>query len=740
MPDLLLELFSEEIPARMQRKAAADLKKRVTDQLVNAGLTYKAAREYWTPRRLTLDVRGLPASSQDIVEERKGPNTKSPQQVIDGFLRTTGLDDISEAQIVHDAKKGDFYIAKITKKGRAAEEIIADILPDIIRSFPWQKSMRWGNSSTQNTALKWVRPLQNILCVFGPEIGETHVVPFTVSSLKSNNLTYGHRFLSDSKPIQVRRFGDYIAQLETNKVILDAERRKNIILADAQNLCFANGLTLVEDNVLLEEVAGLVEWPVVLMGDFDKAFLNIPPEIIRLTIQTNQKCFVTSKQGEKANLSNHFVLVSNILASDDGKEIAKGNSKVVRARLSDALYFWQTDQDDLPDIARLESSAKKLNLDLNKPLDQRMARLDHLNVAFHAKLGTQGQRVERIAALTQKIAPLAQADPVLAKRAAILAKADLQTEVVNEFPELQGLMGRKYALLQGEDSRVAEAIEYHYKPQGPTDKISHEPIAVTVALADKIDTLVCFWLINEKPTGSKDPYALRRAALGIIKLVLSNNRKINLMPLFYQAADLLLQQKIKLISPAIKAIQPQSASPEKIEDILLNLLSFFHERLKIHLKDEGVRYDAIEAVMTKDADDFLLVARCIEALTAFINTREGNNLIISVKRAASILENENKKGAPIINKLDPDLFSEVEEKQLYKAAIEVEKKVRDYINAENSSLAFNALIPLTQSIDIFFEKVLVNDKNPTIRTNRLALLECVHAITQEVANFSKLMI
>ncbi len=543
MSDLLLELFSEEIPARMQRKAAADLKKAVTDQLVNAGLAYKAAREYWTPRRLTLDIRGLSIRSKDIHEERKGPSTKSPQHAINGFLRATGLNDISEAHIGHDDKKGDFYIAKIVKKGRAAEEILTDILPDIIRNFPWPKSMRWGKDSAKSGALKWIRPLQNILCIFGPEIGETHVIPFTIGSLESNNLTYGHRFLSDGKPFQVRRFDDYVTQLETHKVILDAERRKNIILADAQNLCFAKGLELVQDDALLEEVAGLVEWPVILMGDFDKSFLDIPSEIIRLTIRANQKCFVTRKQGEKVKLSYHFILVSNILANDEGKEISQGNSKVVRARLSDALYFWQKDQRDLPDIQQLESSIKKFDVDIKKPLDQRMARLDHLNVTFHAKLGTQGARVERIAILAQKIAPLIQADPLLAKRAAILAKADLQTEIVGEFPELQGVMGHKYALLQGEDSRVAVAIEEHYKPQGPTDRLPQEPLAITIMLADKIDMLIGFWLINEKPTGSKDPYALRRAALGIIRLVLSRDWKINLMPLFQLAMNLFIQQK-----------------------------------------------------------------------------------------------------------------------------------------------------------------------------------------------------
>ncbi|MBX4336157.1 glycine--tRNA ligase subunit beta [Bartonella raoultii] len=727
MSHLLLELFSEEIPARMQRKAAADLKNCITNQLIKTGLTYKAAREYWTPRRLTLDIRGLSLRSKDFHEERKGPSIKSPQHVIDGFLRSTGLSDISEAQVVHDSKKGDFYIAKIIKKGRDAEEILADILPDVIRNFPWPKSMRWGKDSEKSGALKWIRSLQNILCVFGPEIGETRVIPFTIGSLKSNNLTYGHRFLSNGKPFQVRRFDDYITQLEEHKVILDAERRKNIILADAQNLCFANGLELVEDSALLEEVAGLVEWPVVLMGNFDKSFLDIPPEIIRLTIRVNQKCFVTRKQGEKVKLSHHFILVSNILASDKGKEISKGNSKVVCARLSDALYFWQTDQHNLPDLKHLEFSIKKFGLDLNKPLDQRMARLDHLNVTFHAKLGTQGARVERITALVQAIALLVQTDPLLAKRAALLAKADLQTEIVGEFPELQGLMGRKYALLQGEDPRVAEAIEDHYKPQGPKDRIPQEPLAIALALADKIDTLVGFWLIHEKPTGSKDPYALRRAALGIIRLVLSRDWKINLMPLFHLAANLFLQQK-------------NEYETFQIEDILSDLLFFFHDRLKIYLKEEGARFDAIEAVLDKNADDFLLVARHVESLITFINTNDGSCFLAAIKRITNILENEFSKNTIITNEINPEFLIEIEEKQLYQKTIEIEEKVRDHIHTANYSFTLNMLAPLGHFINIFFENVLVNHENPHVRMNRFILLQHINTMVQTVTDFSKIII
>ncbi|MGG2474873.1 glycine--tRNA ligase subunit beta, partial [Rhizobium sp. BR5] len=531
MPDLLLELRSEEIPARMQRKAAGDLKKLVTDALVERGLTYEGAREYWTPRRLTLDIRGLNARSADVREEKKGPRTDANEKAIEGFLRGAGLDDISEAQVVSDPKKGDFYIAIINKPGRPAEEIIAEVMPGIIRSFPWPKSMRSGPASMPkgssyagiegkgSESLRWVRPLQSIVCLFGPEHDETQVIPFAIDGIVAGNVTYGHRFHAPG-PITVRRFEDYVSSLEKAKVVLDAERRKDIILHDAKDLAFANGLDLVEDEGLLEEVSGLVEWPQVLMGTFEEDYLQIPAEIIRLTIKTNQKCFVTRNQGAEEGLSNRFILISNIEASDGGKEIIHGNGKVVRARLSDARHFWNRDQGDLPDLETLKDSAAKFNLDLKKPLDQRMAKLDALNVTFHAKLGTQGERVSRIRELAKALAPVVGADAALVDRAVVLAKADLRTEAVGEFPELQGLMGRKYAALQGENESVAAAIEDHYKPQGPSDRLPADKVAITVALADKLDTLVGFWAIDEKPTGSKDPFALRRAALGVVRILL----------------------------------------------------------------------------------------------------------------------------------------------------------------------------------------------------------------------------
>ena len=721
MPDLLLELFSEEIPARMQRKAAGDFKKLITDGLVEAGLTYEAATSYWTPRRLALDIRGLTVRSKDIREEIKGPSTSAPEQAVQGFLRKAGLNDVSEAHVHSDPKKGDFYVAHLVKTGRTAEEIVAELVPATIRNFPWPKSMRWGKASAKSGALRWVRPLQSILCTFGPETEETKVIEFEVDGIHSGNVTFGHRFLSDGQPIKVRRFDDYVEKLEKAFVVLDAERRKEIIATDARNLAFACGLDLVEDAGLLEEVSGLVEWPVVLMGEFEEEFLAIPPEVIQLTIRVNQKCFVTRKQGEETALSNKFILVSNIVARDGGKEIAFGNGKVVRARLSDALYFWHTDQANMPDMDKLQASAAKFALDLAKPLDQRMARLDALNVTFHAKLGTQGARVARIESLAAAIAPLIGADVALTKRAAVLAKADLQTEVVGEFPELQGAMGHKYALLQGENPSVAQALEDHYKPQGPSDRVPRDPVSVAVALADKIDTLTGFWAIDEKPTGSKDPYALRRAALGVIRLILDNDVRVALKSLIQNAESGLA-----------------SVDGLASRDVSGDLLSFFHERFKVYLKDEGARHDAIDAVLSADADNLLLVARRLEALIVFINTEDGKNLLAGTKRAANILAAEEKKGAVADVAIDASLFTQDEEKALHQAVQAASVEAEAAIKKEDFAAAMTAMALLRQPVDAFFEGVLVNDDNEKVRANRLALLKAIRDVTSQVADFSKI--
>lgn len=702
MPDLLLELRSEEIPARMQRKAAGDLKKLVTDALVEAGLSYEGAREYWTPRRLTLDIRGLTARSADVREERKGPRTDANEKAIEGFLRGAGLSSIAEAQVQSDPKKGDFYVAIISKPGRAAEEIVAAVMPDIIKNFPWPKSMRWGKASVKPGSLRWVRPLQSIVCTFGTEHEETTVIPFEIDGIVASNVTYGHRFHAPG-PITVKRFEDYASSLEKAYVVLDAERRKDIILHDARDVAFANGLELVEDEGLLEEVSGLVEWPQVLMGSFEEDYLSIPSEIIRLTIKTNQKCFVTRPSAGET-LSNRFILVANIQATDGGKEIIHGNGKVVRARLSDALHFWKRDQGDLPDLETLEASAKKFGLDLKKPLDQRMAKLDALNVTFHAKLGSQGERVARIRALAADLAKITGADAALVDRAVVLAKADLRTEAVGEFPELQGVMGRKYASLQGENASVATAIEDHYKPQGPSDRVPEDKVAITVALADKLDTLVGFWAIDEKPTGSKDPYALRRAALGVVRILLERGVRL---PLLATTRD-------------------------------ADLLAFFHDRLKVYLRDLGARHDLIDAVLTPEADDLLMVARRVEALTAFITSEDGKNLLAGTKRATQLLAAEEKKGTVVADGVSEALLKLDAEKDLFAAVKAASAEASDAIAKEDFRSAMAALSKLRAPVDRFFEDVLVNDEDAAIRANRLALLRMIRAATGTVADFSKI--
>ena len=508
----------------MQRQAAEDLKRLVTGALVDANVVYEGAQAFATPRRLALHVVGLPEAQPHRREERKGPRVGAPEAAVQGFLKSAGLARIGDAKIVSDGKKGEFYVAVIEKPGRATRELIAEIVPAIIRGFPWPKSMRWGAASVRSDSLRWVRPLRSILCTFGIPHETPETIAFAVDGLTASNRTFGHRFLAPA-PIEVRRFEDYVDALAKAKVVLDADRRKDIILTDARNLAFAAGLELVEDEGLAEEVAGLVEWPVVLMGEFEPAFLEIPPEAIRATIRANQKCFVLRDGAGK--LANKFILVSNLVASDGGAAIAAGNARVVRARLSDARHFWRTDLAPLPDY---KDKAEK-------PLDQRLEKLKALGIVFHEKLGTQGERVERIAALARELAPKVGANPELAERAARLAKADLVTEMVGEFPELQGLMGRYYAEAQGEDVSVAAAIEEHYKPQGPNDRVPTSPESIAVALADKLDTLVGFWAIDEKPTGSKDPYALRRAALGVIRIVLENEIRLPLILIIDKAYD-----------------------------------------------------------------------------------------------------------------------------------------------------------------------------------------------------------
>lgn len=772
MPDLLLELFSEEIPARMQRRAAEDLKKLVTDALVERGLAYEGAKAFATPRRLALHVAGLPVRSRDVREERKGPRVGAPEAAVQGFLKAAGLASLDQATIVSDPKKGDSYVAVIEKPGQETVSAIAEIVPAVIRAFPWPKSMRWGKASAAGASLRWVRPLHSILCTFGAETEEPEIVPFEVDGIVSGNITYGHRFHAPG-PITVKRFADYVASLERAKVVLDADRRKDIIATDAKNLAFAAGLELVEDEGLLEEVAGLVEWPVVLLGDFEERFLEIPGEAIRATIRANQKCFVL-RDPVSGELANRFIPVSNLMASDGGQAITAGNGRVVRARLSDAAYFWQTDRGPLPDLDTLQDSAEKLGLDLSKPLDQRMAKLDRLGVVFHAKLGTQGERVQRIAALAKELAPIVGADPALAERAAKLAKADLPTEMVGEFPELQGLMGRKYAELQGEHPSVAAAIEEHYKPLGPSDRVPTDPVSVAVALADKLDTLVGFWAIDEKPTGSKDPYALRRAALGVIRLVVENGVKFRLdgISRLHSLALLILLKGEEFRRDGTEALSPKLAAiitPEEAralsyrlvdadrgatdealfaatDSIVAELLSFFHDRLKVMLRDQGARHDLVDAVLGEGAsgnDDLLLITRRVAALGRFLDTEDGANLLAGYRRAANILKIEEKKDGEgaFAGAADLQLIAAaglIEEKGLAVALAQATPKAAAAVAAEDYEGAMAALAELRPAVDAFFDKVTVNDPDPALRANRLKLLNQLREATRAVADFSRI--
>ena len=742
MPDLLLELFSEEIPARMQAKAAEDLRRMVTDKLVAEGLVYEGAKAFATPRRLALTVHGVPARQSDLKEERRGPRVGGPDAAIQGFLKATGLSSIDEAKIQRDPKKGDFYIALIEKPGRSTLEVLAEMLPVIIRTFPWPKSMRWGERSAKPSALQWVRPLHAIVATFGLETEEPDVVKFAVDGIEAGQTTYGHRFMAPA-PISVRRFEDYEAKLLDAKVVLDAERRKDTIVTDAKQLAFAQGFELVEDQGLLDEVAGLIEWPVALMGSFDKDFLSIPGEVVRATIRNNQKCFVVSDPKTK-KLTNKFILTANIEASDGGKAIVAGNERVIRARLSDAKFFYEAD--------------------LKTKLEDRLPKFD--SIVFHEKLGTQGERIARIEHLASEIAPSVGADPEKAKRAAHLAKADLLTEVVGEFPELQGLMGKYYALAQGEDPSVAAASEEHYKPQGPADRVPTDPVSIAVALADKIDTLVGFWAIDEKPTGSKDPYALRRAALGVIRLIIENSLRF---PLYERAifhslffAERTLSrfegmvakraEPLDFVMPGLAEALAQRAHQIAWSDgaleaasahfaaLINDLLSFFADRLKVQLREQGARHDLVDAVFALEGqDDLLMVVRRVEALGKFLDTDDGKNLLAGTKRASNILSIEEKKdkrsfdGAP-----DPAIYKLAEEKTLAKAIDQVKVEAGEAVAKEDFAGAMSAMAKLRPAVDAFFDKVKVNDDDPKVRENRLKLLNEIRAATRAVADFSKI--
>jgi glycyl-tRNA synthetase beta chain len=599
----------------------------------------------------------------------------------------------------------------IERPGRAAIDVIGEILPAVIKGFPWPKSMRWGEQSKEPGALNWVRPLHSIVATFGPETEDPDIVKFEVGGIAAGNETRGHRFLAPQS-FTVRRLDDYAQKLDKAKVVLDAQRRRDIILTEAKQLAFAQGLELVEDDGLLAEVAGLVEWPVVLMGAFDTSFLSIPEEVIRATIRNNQKCFVL-RDTSTAKLTNKFILVSNLEADDGGKEIVAGNERVIRARLSDAKFFYETD--------------------LKTKLEDRLPKFEH--IVFHEKLGTQAERIARIEILAAEIAPFVGANSDDAVRAAQLCKADLLTEVVGEFPELQGVMGKYYAEAQGENEAVAHASEDHYKPKGPDDLVPGDPVSVAVALADKIDTLVGFWAIDEKPTGSKDPYALRRAALGVIRIVLDNVLRLRLSPVVIR--------HLAELAPVLTDVEPTKMRDSRLPinaRIPVELLSFFADRLKVQLRDQGARHDLVDAVFALEGqDDLLLIVRRVESLGKFLDTEDGKSLLAGIKRASNILRIEEKKdGREYTGAPDAKLYQLLEEKALATAVDTAKSEASAAVAKEDFAAAMTAMAKLRPSVDAFFDKVTVNVDEEKLRENRLKLLNEIRAATRAVADFSKI--
>ena len=752
MPDLLIELFSEEIPARMQARAREDLKKLVTDGLVEAGLTYASAGAFSTPRRLTLSIDGLSAESRPVREERKGPRADAPAAALDGFLRSTGL--ARDQLELRDDKKAQVYFAVIEKPGRRAPAIIAEVLEATIRNFPWPKSMRWGSGT-----LRWVRPLHSILCLLIDEAGAA-VVPLTLDGIHSTNTTAGHRFLAPAR-FPVTSFDDYAVKLKRAYVVLDSAEREAAIWQSAQNLAFAAGWEVVPDAGLLTEVAGLVEWPVALIGRIGAEFLHLPPEVLQTSMRAHQKFFSVKNPG--TGLIEGFITVANTETADHGATILAGNQKVLSARLSDARFFWENDLR----VAKAPSDSG--------PMTEWLDGLK--SVTFHNKLGSQADRITRIAALAVEIAPLVGADPALSEQAAKLAKADLRSAMVGEFPELQGLMGMYYARAAGLPEEVALAARDHYSPLGPSDAVPTDPVSIAVALADKIDTLTGFWWIDEKPTGSKDPFALRRAALGAIRLVLSNNLRVSLLETIlagYEPYDRKLRWEIedeersadgeaarRLGVPVsvfeywrskITAEKREKTGPSDFEKRLFSidfnnvkhpgadLLAFFHDRLKVYLRDQGIRHDLIDACLAMPGnDDLTLLVKRAEALAAFLKSKDGPNLLQGFKRANTILtQAEQKDGVEYSYGADIKFAENDAERALFAALDSAEAKITPAVASEDFATAMTAMATLRAPIDAFFEATQINSDNQVLRRNRLNLLHRIRAICSGVADLTKI--
>lgn len=681
MPQLLLELFSEEIPARMQPGAARDLERMAAERLKAAGLTWDALTAYAGPRRLTLVVEGLPAATPDREEELKGPKTSAPEQALDGFLRKTGL---TRDQLV---ERDGVFFAVISSKGRATAELIPDMVDGIVRSFPWPKSMRWGSGT-----LRWVRPLKRIVALF-----DGHVVPFEIDGIPSGDMTEGHRFMGSGRPFAVRDFADYRKKLEAEHVLLDVADRKLRILEGAQKVCSDRGLALVDDDGLLDEVAGLAEWPTPILGDMDPRFLDLPPEVVQLSMKVHQKYFAV-RDPATHRLAPHFVVVANVEASDGGKALAAGNSRVLSARLDDARFFWDED---------LKTGFDVWNDKLK-------------GVTFHAKLGTLAERVDRIAALAREIAPLVGAEPDDAEKAARIAKADLTSGMVGEFPELQGVMGGYYARAFGHSDAIADAVRDHYKPQGPADTVPTAPLTVAVALADKLDTLVGFFAIDERPTGSKDPFALRRAALGVIRIIIDNGIRIHV-------------QGAAMDAWSVRWFQQNHDGPS------VDLLPFFADRLKVLLRDQGKRHDLVDAVFALGDDDLVRIVRRVEALDAFLATDDGANLLAGYKRASNILKAEEKKGPLPAGEVKLNLPNQPSEETALATAVAGASKLLDKTLAdEDFGTSMGILSKLRAPVDAFFTAVMVNSEVAEERDNRLKLLGQVRAVMGRVADFGQI--
>jgi len=699
--ELLIELFSEEIPARMQAKGAEDLRRMIVEGLKGRGLTVGAAVAFATPRRLVLVIQDVPAMSPAVSEERKGPRVGAPDAAIQGFLKGAGLETISDAQVVEDAKRGNYYVARIEKPGQPAPVLIGDVLVETLEKFPWPKSQRWGSGD-----FHWVRPLHSIICLY-----KGKVVPVEVGGLTAGNVTRGHRF-HGNEPIAVESFEDYGTKLKAAKVLLPSSERAEMIREQALALARKAGLQLVEDEALLAENAGLAEWPLVLIGTFDEAFLEVPGECLTTSMKNHQKCF-SLKDPRTGRLANKFLMVSNLIPADGGHEIIAGNERVIRARLSDARFFWEQD---------LKRKLEPMHFELK-------------GITFHEKLGTQWDRKERITELARQIAGSVDAEPELAGRAAQLCKADLVSGMVGEFPELQGLMGRYYAETEHMNPKIATAIEEHYKPRGASDTVPTAPVSIAVALADKLDTLVGFWAIGEKPTGSGDPYQLRRAALGVIRIVLENDLRVPLMPL--------IESHRRRVGVSMLGGLRSDLTATEIERITLatgDLVSFFADRLKVHLREKGARHDLIDAVFALGGqDDLAVIVRRVEALDDFLRTDDGANLLAGVKRAANILAIEEKKDkASYAGAYDIKLLVEKEEAALAAAIEGAKQDTVAALNVESFTGAMNALADLRAPVDAFFEKVTVNAPDPALRANRLKLLSEIRAATLNVADFSKI--